>query len=125
MSLFLKPDTVKDVFKKTHKIRSTDSAVKQIVTTIDDTITHVLADSAKAAKTARRNTVMDEDVAAAIEKHLAKRNLSWDEATQEVIRQTPADLGKISKAIQDYITSGGNKQKLLEIITQVKKLFKP
>lgn len=124
MSSFLKPDTLKDTFKQTYHIRSTDSAIKQLVTTFDETITNVLAEAAKEAQAARRSTVMDEDVAAAIEKHLAKRNLSWDETTEEVIHQTPADLGKISKAIQDYIASGGNKKQLINILAQVRSLLK-
>lgn len=124
MPSFLKPDTLKDTFKQTYHIRSTDSAVKQLVTTFDETITNVLAEATKEAQAARRNTVMDEDVAAAIEKHLAKRNLSWDETTTEVIHQTPADLGKISKAIQDYIASGGNKKQLVNILAQVRSLLK-
>ena len=101
---FLKSNTLKDAFKTTYKIRSTDDAVQKLVDAFNETIGLVLAESVKAAKTARRTTVLEEDAAAGIEKHLSKRHLTWDETAQEVITQTAADLGKISKAIQDYIS---------------------
>jgi histone H3/H4 len=100
---FVKPNTLKDAFKTAHKIRSTDGAVDKLVKAFDEAVGLVLAEAVKSAKAARRTTVLEEDAAAGIEKHLAKRRLTWDEAAQEVLAQTAADLGKISKAIQDYI----------------------
>ena len=46
---------------------------------------------------------MDQDIISAVEKHLGKKNLTWQETAEEIIRQNPTDLGKISKAINDYI----------------------
>ncbi len=109
MTDFVKPNALKDAFKTAYKIRSTDGAVQTLVKAFDDVIEKVLSESVKAAKAARRTTVLEEDAAAGIEKHLAKRNLTWDEAAQAVLAQTAADLGKISKAIQDYIASDGKK----------------
>ena len=106
---FLKPNTLKDAFKTAHKIRSTNGAVKALVDAFDQLIGQVLAEAVKAAKAARRTTVLEEDAAAGIEKYLAKRHLTWDETAQQVLTQTAADLGKISKAIQDYIAGGGKK----------------
>jgi histone H3/H4 len=109
MTDFVKPNALKDAFKTAYKIRSTDGAIQKLLTAFDDVIGNVLAESVKAAKAARRTTVQDEDATAGIEKYMAKRNLTWDEAAQAVLAQTAADLGKISKAIQDYIASDGKK----------------
>ena len=109
MAGFLKPTTIKDAFKTTHKIRSTDGAVVQLVTAFDKAVGLVLAESVKAAKAARRTTVLEEDAAAGIEKHLAKRRLTWDEAAQEVLDQTAADLGKMTKTLEDHMAGGGKK----------------
>ena len=106
---FLKPNTLKDAFKTDYKIRSTDGAVKALVDAFDALIGQVLTEAVNAAKAARRTTVLEQDAAAGIEKHLAKRRLTWDETAQEVLAQTAADLGKISKAIQDYIATDGKK----------------
>ncbi len=38
-----------------------------------------------------------------LEKHVGKRRLIWDEILSELILQSPADLGKVSKGINDYI----------------------
>jgi hypothetical protein len=109
MTDFVKPNALKDAFKTAYKIRSTDGAIQKLLTAFDDVIGNVLAESVKAAQAARRTTVQEEDAAAGIEKYMAKRNLTWDEAAQAVLAQTAADLGKISKAIQDYIASDGKK----------------
>jgi histone H3/H4 len=106
MPSFVKPNTLKDAFKTTHKIRSTDDAVQKLVTAFNDVIALVLAEAVKSAQAARRTTVLEEDATAALEKHLAKRRLTWDETAQEILDQTAADLGKISKTIQDYISGG-------------------
>ena len=107
MTDFVKPNTLKDAFKTAYKIRSTDGAVEKLLAAFDELIGNVLEESVKAAKAARRTTVQEEDAAAGIEKHISKRTLTWDEAAQAVLAQTAADLGKISKAIQDYIASDG------------------
>jgi hypothetical protein len=106
---FVKPNTLKDAFKTTYKIRSTDGAIAKLIHAFNDVIALVLAESVHSAKTARRTTVLDEDAAAGLEKHLAQRRLTWDETAQEIIAQTAADLGKVSKTIQDYIAGGGKK----------------
>lgn len=46
---------------------------------------------------------MEQDITPALEKHLGKKYLTWQEIREEIIRQNPTDLGKISKAINDYI----------------------
>lgn len=100
---FIRLNTIKEYMANILKMRSSDSAVKKSIKAFDTAIETVLKEAGKSAKEDNRNTVMDQDIIAALEKHLGKRHLTWQETAEEIIRQTPADLGKISKAINDYI----------------------
>jgi len=100
---FIRFNTIKEYINDNLKMRSSDSAVKLLIKEIDLAIEIVLKEAGKLAKEDKRNTIMDQDIILAVEKHLGKRHLTWQETTEEIIRQNPADLGKISKTINDYI----------------------
>ena len=100
---FLRFNTIKEYINDTLKMRSSEGAAKKFITEFDSAIEATLTDAGKLAKEAKRNTILDEDIIPAIEKHLGKKHLTWEETAEEIIRQNPTDLGKISKAINDYI----------------------
>ncbi len=100
---FIKFNTIKEYFKDAFKMRSSESAVKKAMSEFDSAIEIVLKEAGELAQADKRNTVMDQDIISAVEKHLGKKNLTWQETAEEIIRQNPTDLGKISKAINDYI----------------------
>lgn len=107
---FIKFNTIKSYINDILKMRSSESAVKLSMTEFDSAIEIVLKEAGELAKEDKRNTVMDQDIISAVEKHLGKRNLTWQETADEIIRKNPTDLGKISKAINDYIDKDqGNK----------------
>lgn len=100
---FLRFNTIKQYINDIKKMRSSTSAVNKLIKDFDSTIEDVINEAGKLAKEDKRNTIMDQDVIPALEKHLGKKHLSWQETAEEIIRQNPTDLGKISKAINDYI----------------------
>mgnify|MGYP001597087309 FL=1 len=100
---FIKFNTIKEYINVILKMRSSESAVKKAISEFDSAIEKVLKEAGELAKEDKRNTVMDQDIISSVEKHLGKRNLTWQETAEEIIRQNPTDLGKISKAINDYI----------------------
>lgn len=100
---FLRFNTIKQYINDIKKMRSSTGAVNKLITDFDSTIEDVINEAGKLAKEDKRNTIMDQDVIPALEKHLGKKHLTWQETAEEIIRQNPTDLGKISKAINDYI----------------------
>ena len=100
---FIKFNTIKAYINDILKMRSSESAVKKSMSEFDTAIETVLKEAGELAKQDKRNTVMDQDIISAVEKHLGKKNLTWQETAEEIIRQNPTELGKISKAINDYI----------------------
>ncbi|MBU4472798.1 MAG: hypothetical protein KJ842_01410 [Candidatus Omnitrophica bacterium] len=100
---FLRFNTIKQYINDIKKMRSSTDAVNKLIKDFDSTIEDVINEAEKLAKEDKRNTIMDQDVIPALEKHLGKKHLTWQETAEEIIRQNPTDLGKISKAINDYI----------------------
>lgn len=100
---FIKDSTIKNYLKEEIKLRSSQEAIEQIDSTFNSLIIAVIKEAAKIAQENKRKTILNEDITPAIEKIVAKKHLSWEEVLDQVIQQTPADLGKISKGINDYI----------------------
>jgi flagellar biosynthesis component FlhA len=63
----------------------------------------VVERAASLAKVRKRTTILTEDMKEALEKTVGKKHLSWEELLQEVLLQTPIDLGNLSKGITKYI----------------------
>ncbi len=72
-------------------------------TKINSVMVAVLKEATTLAKEANRKTVMPEDITQAYKKHVGKEHLTWEEVLKQILRQPPADLGKIPKGINDYI----------------------
>lgn len=102
-SEFLRFNTIKEYINTAFGMRSSKGSVEKFTREFNSAIKNTLADAVKTAKDNKRNTVLEADVEPAIEKHLGKKHLTWQETADEIIRQNPTDLGMISKAINDYI----------------------
>lgn len=100
---FIRFNTIKQYINDVKKMRSTTGAANKLIKDFDSTIETVITEAERLAKEQKRNTIMEQDIIVALEKHLGKKHLTWQETAEEIIRQNPTDLGKISKAINDYI----------------------
>jgi len=100
---FLRDAQIKDYIKDILKLRSSKKALDELSTKINSVIVAILKEAGNLAKEANRKTVMPEDITQAYEKHVGKEHLTWGETLKQILRQPPADLGKISKGINDYI----------------------
>ncbi len=101
----IKTNAVKDYILKTKKMRSQASAVRKFMDDFDVVIEAVIVEAVALAVAAKRTTVMKADMAAAIDKHLKKTALAWDQTAAEVIKHNPTDLGKISQTIAEWIAA--------------------
>jgi len=104
---FIKDKVVKDYIAGTAKMRAGASAVKKLMADFESAIAATIKAAAGQARAGRRSTILRRDVVAALEAQLGKKHLEWREIVREVLRQTPADLGKISKAINNNIDKAG------------------
>jgi len=109
----IKFTTVKD-YIATKKMRSQVTAVKRFIEDFDAVIEAVIVEAVALAVAAKRTTVMKADMITAIDKHLKKKDLTWDQTAAEMIKHNPTDLGKISKTILEWIAAheaGTNKKR--------------
>ncbi len=104
----IKTTTVKAYFTKAKKMRTQAAAVTKLIADFDAVLEAVIVEAVALAKAAKRNTVMKVDVAAALDKFLKKTDLTWDQTAEQVIKQNPTDLGKISKTILEWISAHEN-----------------
>ena len=114
LSGVIKPTAAAQYIKKATGLRVRTEAVDELVADFDAVIVDVVAAAKAFAQAERRTTILKEDVAAAVEKHLRRKNLPWDETAKELIKHNPTDLGKVSKTVRDWIREhddGGAKRK--------------
>ena len=100
---FIRFNTIKEYINQTKNMRASDAAIQALITRFNDAVVSVITEAQALAKKDKRKTIMGTHIAQALEKYLGKRHLTWEETSEEIIRQNPADLGNISKAIQQYI----------------------
>jgi histone H3/H4 len=100
---FVKGKAIKDFISKEKKLRSADAAVSILESRINELMVEILNISAEKATEADRKTVLEEDINFALDKAVAKKDLGWEEILDQIIKETPADLGKISSGINQYI----------------------
>lgn len=100
---FLKSNTISKYVTEKLNFRISQKAISPLLTRLNFIIQKVLTEAKEISKSARRKTITEQDMLPALEKNVGKRHLIWDEILQEVILQSAADLGKITKGINDYI----------------------
>jgi len=100
---FVRFNTIKDYLKEKEKMRSAVDAVDSLTERFNSLIETVLTRAVALAKERKRTTLLAEDMKEALEKTVGKKHLAWEELLQEILMQTPIDLGNISKVITKYI----------------------
>ena len=100
---FIRFNTIKEYITHILKLRSTDKTAKRFITQFNTAIEAALKDAGKSAKEDKRKTVMNRDILPALEKQLGKQALTWKEAAAQILKYPAADLGKISKTINNYL----------------------
>ena len=99
---FVKLSAVKRYIKG-RKLRSSTEAAAKIEKEFNRIIGRVILEAGKIARKDKKKTIMPKHVKAAFAKHVGKEDLAWEEILAQVLQETPADLGKISKGIRDHI----------------------
>ncbi len=100
---FVRYNTIKDYVKDIQKMRSNEAAVNNLTSRFNSLIETVIIRAAALAKENKRNTILAEDMKEALEKSVGKKHLNSQELLDEIILQTPIDLGNLSKGITKYI----------------------
>jgi histone H3/H4 len=99
----IKPTVVTQYINRAAGMRAKKDAVAKLIADFDAVLAAVVVEAKNLARQDRRTTILKRDIVAALEKHLRRKDLPWDETAAEVIKHNPTDLGKISKTVRDWI----------------------
>ncbi len=102
-SEFVRFNTIKDYIKDVVNMRSNEAAVNDLISRFNALIESAITEAASLAREQKRNTILQENMKLALERTVGKKHLDWQEILDEIILQTPIDLGNISKGILKYI----------------------
>jgi len=100
---FISFTAVKKYIAKEQKMKSADSAINKIIKGVNGQIKKIIANAVKLSKEKRRKTILDQDVETALRKTIARTDLTWEELLQEILKQNPTELGKISEGIDIHL----------------------
>jgi histone H3/H4 len=100
---FIHFNTIKEYISDILKLRSTDKAVENFINRFDTAIEETLKDAGKTTRKAKRKTIMNRDIKAAVKKRLGKKASTWKELSQQIVNFSAAEIGKISKAIDNHL----------------------
>lgn len=103
---FVSYNAIKTYINEVIEMKSSKTAVEKLRSQIDTTIRKIIKEATTAAKNKKRKTISTAHMTAAIENSIGKKHLSWEETVDEIIEKNPTELGKISRAINDYIEKG-------------------
>ncbi len=102
---FLKANSIKKFVKENFKMRSSQEAVEKAIEVISLNISKTLLNASNFAKENKRNTIMLEDIQKSLELNFGAQNLSEEQLFEEILKQEPTGLGKISSKIEKFISS--------------------
>ena len=103
---FLKYSPVKTYINEVIKIKVSETAVHKLISNIDSTVRKIIKEAEATAKNDKKKTISIDHMTTSIENNLGKKVLSWEETVEEIIKKNPTELGKISRAKNDYISKG-------------------
>lgn len=101
---FVKANAIKKFVKENFGMRSSQEAVEKAIGTIDLNISKTLLNASIFAKENKRNTIMLEDIQKSLELSFGTQNLSEEQLFEEILKQEPTELGKISSKIEKFIS---------------------
>lgn len=101
---FVSYNAIKTYINDVIEMKSSKTAVDKLRSQIDSTIRKIIKDATAASKDDKRKTISIAHMTEAIKKSIGKKHLSWQETAEELIEKNPTELGKISRAINDYIS---------------------
>lgn len=99
---FVKETAIKKYISE-KKLRSSTAAVDFISNKTNELITAIVDQAAKNAVDDERKTVMPDDMTSAFDQVIAKEDLEWNEILNQILAETPANLGNINKGIDDFL----------------------
>ncbi len=106
---FIKFRSVKDYIKDVQRIRSSKTAVNNLINRFNSLIKSTIVEAVKLTRENKGKTIPQRYMKEALEKTVGRKRLEWQRIFKELVLHNPTDLGKLTKEITRYIA--GHKKK--------------
>lgn len=97
---FVTDAAVRDYIRDVLKLHSSEDGLKEFQTRFNAVMAAVLKGAATLTKKARKKTILPDTVVTAFEKNVGKEMLDWPELSDQLMKLSAADLGKVSQVIR-------------------------
>ncbi len=100
---FVKFSTIKNYIKESQKFRSSNDGVEYLTETITEITLAILNQAKIYSNEDSRKTIMLEDIKKAKKKVIGKKYLKWKDIFEHIKALTPAGIGNLTAAMENYI----------------------
>ena len=107
---FIKFHTIKDYLKDVQHIRSSRTAVNNLINRFNSLIESTMIEAVKLTRENKDKTIPPRYMKEALEKTVGEKRLEWQRIFKELTLHNPTDLGKLTREITRYI-AGHEKKK--------------
>jgi histone H3/H4 len=99
----IKSNTIRSYVTDVLNMRISASAANDLRGAFNALLKSTMANAVENAKAGGRSTIMPQDIAAAIDKTISKKNLTPADLAQEINRLSAVELGELVTAIEDIV----------------------
>jgi len=100
---FIKDSMIKKYIRDTEKLRSSSKVVATINKQLNAIIQKVITEAAAIAREAGQKTILEDDIVRALEKHVGRETLTWQQTLAQVLRQPAVNLRDIANGIDEEL----------------------
>jgi len=100
---FIKDSMIKEYIRDTEKLRSSSKVVATINKQLNAIIQKVITEAAAIARESGQKTILEDDIVRALEKHVGRETLTWQQTLAQVLRQPAVNLRDIANGIDEEL----------------------
>ncbi len=100
---FIKDTAIKAFISDNEKLRSSQGAVATLDKRLNTVIQTVITEAAASARESGRKTILQDDIVKAMEKHIGRETLTWQQTLAQVLRQPAVYLRDIANGIDEEL----------------------
>ncbi len=100
---FINDTAIKAFIRDNEKLRSSQKVVATIDKRLNAIIQKVITEAAAIARESGQKTILQDDIVKALEKHVGRETLTWQQTLAQVLRQPAVNLRDIANGIDEEL----------------------
>lgn len=100
---FLKDHTLKRYMRSVLGLHPSREGLDALNGTVNELVRQILGEAAERTRARGRKTILAAATREALEHHLGRESLRWEDVADQITRQSSADVGKIARRLYQRI----------------------